>query len=335
VPNQPLNALLRVVASLLGGLSERKCIVNLADAPALKQSLLQTVVLPAAEAMRSSSSMPTRSIGLARGIQPTLALGVAPGTGPGDYQVALRIQDRLLEHSRTVELIRQQAGGEVDERFVGTIQALAPTASSDRPWYQRRQRPLRIGASIGHVAVTAGTLGGFVRRRQDGSICLLSNNHVLADENQARVGEAILQPGAHDEGEQPDDIVAELADFVELKHQRANAVDAAAARLLERIEHDPRSLGDLGKLSGIGMADFEQGVAKIGRTTGLTRGQVTAIELEGVAVGFGQLGVVRFDGQIEIQGNEGPFSSGGDSGSLIVDASCRAVALLFAGPMPA
>ncbi len=66
-------------------------------------------------------------------------------------------------------------------------------------------------------------------------------------------------------------------------------------------------------------------------STALTRGRVTAMELEGVAVAFAQIGVVRFDGQIEIQGNDGPFSSGGDSGSLIVNVSRRAVGLMFAG----
>ena len=41
---------------------------------------------------------------------------------------------------------------------------------------------------------------------------------------------------------------------------------------------------------------------------------------------------IRFDGQIEIEGaGEGAFSQGGDSGSLIVNAERKAVALLFAG----
>ncbi len=312
-------------------IAKRMRIVNLSDVRELKQSLMQTILLPASEAMRSSSSVPTRSIGLSRGVQPTLALGVAPGVGRGDYRIALRIQDRLLENSRTVELIRQQAGGEIDERFVGTVQALASGPGSDRPWYQQRQRPLRMGLSVGHVAVTAGTIGGFVRRRQDGAIAILSNNHVLTNENQAELGDDILQPGVYDDGTAPEDGVAQLADVVAVNAQGANAVDAAVARLHDGVDYDPRSLGDLGELSGIGTADFEQEVAKIGRTTGTTRGRVTAIELERVIVNCEQLGTVRFDGQIEIEGHDGPFSSGGDSGSLIVDTSGRAVGLLFAG----
>lgn len=72
-------------------------------------------------------------------------------------------------------------------------------------------------------------------------------------------------------------------------------------------------------------------VAKLGRTTGLTRGRVTAFELDNVTVGF-DLGALGFDNQIEIEGGgSGPFSAGGDSGALIVGADRRAVALLFAG----
>jgi hypothetical protein len=77
--------------------------------------------------------------------------------------------------------------------------------------------------------------------------------------------------------------------------------------------------------------DEGTGVAKIGRTTGRTLGRVTAFEIDNVAVRF-DIGELRFDNQIEIEGeSDGPFSDGGDSGSLIVGADRRALALLFAG----
>ena len=72
-------------------------------------------------------------------------------------------------------------------------------------------------------------------------------------------------------------------------------------------------------------------VAKLGRTTGLTRGRVTAFELDNVTVNF-DLGTLRFDNQVEVEGEgSAPFSAGGDSGSLIVGEDLRGVALLFAG----
>src|SRR5213592_4334064 len=75
-----------------------------------------------------------------------------------------------------------------------------------------RFRPAPGGVSIGHRAITAGTLGCLVRRQ--GQVFVLSNNHVLANSNDAQRGDAILQPGPHDGGRFPDDQIAELEDFV-------------------------------------------------------------------------------------------------------------------------
>ena len=58
---------------------------------------------------------------------------------------------------------------------------------------------------------------------------------------------------------------------------------------------------------------------------------MTAFELDNVIVTY-DLGDLRFDNQIEVEGAEtDAFSDSGDSGSLIVDADRKAVALLFAG----
>ena len=59
-----------------------------------------------------------------------------------------------------------------------------------------------------------------------------------------------------------------------------------------------------------------ESVGKIGRTTAVTRGRVTAIELDDVVVGYGdELGELSFDNQIEVESTSpGPFSRGGDSG---------------------
>jgi hypothetical protein len=58
---------------------------------------------------------------------------------------------------------------------------------------------------------------------------------------------------------------------------------------------------------------------------------VTAIEVDDVIVNYDS-GDFTFDGQFEIKSEqEGPFSLGGDSGSLIMDAEGHARGLLFAG----
>ena len=62
----------------------------------------------------------------------------------------------------------------------------------------------------------------------------------------------------------------------------------------------------------------------------MTRGKVTAFDMDNVTVCYDS-GEMKFDGQVEIQGDgTGAFSAGGDSGRLIVDADRKAIAL-FAG----
>lgn len=256
----------------------------------------------------------------------TLALGVVPGRRD-NHRLAVRIQRRALEGSDAVEAIRQQARGEVDIRYIGRVTKRAGTD------FQVKSRPLRIGFSIGHFKITAGTLGAFVRARSDSATLILSNNHVLANENHAKKGDAILQPGRLDSGVASVDAVGVLASFVRLKRTGKNLLDCASATLASGIEFDHAGLASLGNLTGVrdGLLRERDILRKVGRTTGVTRGRVTAIEMDNVLIDY-DLGTLRFDQQIEIEGaDDDAFSAGGDSGSLIVDEAGQAVALLFAG----
>lgn len=81
-----------------------------------------------------------------------------------------------------------------------------------------RYRPvIPGGVSIGHYKVTAGTLGTLVKDRVTGEQFLISNNHVFANNNDALVGDAILQPAAIDGGQVPGDVVAKLERFIKLR----------------------------------------------------------------------------------------------------------------------
>ena len=82
-----------------------------------------------------------------------------------------------------------------------------------------RVRPLVPGHSIGHPDITAGTLGCFVKH--DGKLCILSNNHVLANVNRASIGDPILQPGKHDGGTSADK-VATLKNFIHIDMLESN-----------------------------------------------------------------------------------------------------------------
>ena len=190
-----------------------------------------------------------------------------------------------------------------------------------------------IGCSIGHYKITAGTLGCFVKPRKGDAVLVLSNNHVLADENGAKVGDRILQPGPHDGGRKAGDAVGKLVKFIKLKRVAANFLDVALCSVTPAIEYDTTTLTDSGKLAGLGDVVIDEGhaVSKIGRTTGLTHGRVSAFDVDNLIVEY-DMGKLRFDNQIELEGTGAePFSAGGDSGSLIVDDQLRGVALLFAG----
>lgn len=294
----------------------------------LKAELFESLITPLARsaAIRSAGVRAQQTTDLAA-TPPSIALGIFQ-TAKNEFALAARVQKRALEDGPHLETIRERAKGEVDIRYIGLIVKRAAI-----PWQQKIVRPLRMGASIGHYKVTAGTLGCFVRERSNGEARILSNNHVLANENRAKKGDPILQPGSFDGGRNPEDKVGEFERCVRLQRSRRNLVDAALATIDPGIDYNARTLTGIGKLAGLGDPILDNGgeVQKIGRTTGKTTGVITAFELDGVLVQF-DIGTLSFDNQLEIEGvGDEAFSLGGDSGSLIVDSGRRGVGLLFAG----
>jgi len=319
--------------------------MDLATARALKEQVAQEIVRPRlAELWLATRAV--RAVGVRRLTQarPGVALGLARGAEPGTYELAVRLQRRTAALDETLQAgIQRVAGPSVQIDYIGTVfkgaraarRAQPGTAAATRPWYQQRQRPLRIGCSCGHVNVTAGTLGAFGTHVASGQAVILSNNHVLANENKARQGDPILQPGAYDGGKRGSDAVAHLLDHVALRPGMNNEVDAAIAALQPGVPFEPTLLTDApAAWAGLRETPVEPGepVFKLGRTTGLTRGVVSAIEVDDVVVSY-ERGELGFDRQTEISSAEQgrPFSSGGDSGSVIFDMQGRAFGLLFAG----
>jgi hypothetical protein len=254
-----------------------------------------------------------------------IALGIVGRKN--NYRLAIRVLRATPGLQSQIEEIRDRAKGEIDIRQVGRLVKQATR------WHQRKNRPSRIGGSIGHVDITAGTLGCFVKKTTgSGGDFILSNNHVLANENLASRGDAILQPGPDDDGDDPQDRVGVLDKFVPLK-RRNNLVDAAIATIEEGLEYYYDELKSIGTIRGVRTTPLEEDevVFKVGRTTGKTKGLVKAIEMSDLVIEY-DMGDIVFNEQIEIAPAEDePFSLGGDSGSLIVDADRNAVALLFGG----
>jgi hypothetical protein len=222
-----------------------------------------------------------------------------------------------------------------------------------------KYRPAPGGVSIGHRDITAGTLGCLVKK--GGQIFILSNNHVLANSNEASPGDPILQPGPYDGGKYPDDHIANLEEFVpisfdeqasdcsltrglaslfngiarifgsedRLKAVRTraveNKVDAAIARPLN--DQDVRAeILEIGTINGLAQGELGMAIKKSGRTTGLTTGEIQQLDVT-VNVQYGAGRIARFSDQLLA----GAMSQGGDSGSAILDNGNKLVGLLFAG----
>ncbi|MGH8003682.1 MAG: hypothetical protein ACRECJ_03025, partial [Limisphaerales bacterium] len=195
-------------------------------------------------------------------------------------------------------------------------------------------RPVPIGVSISNnFECATGTLGCVVEKA--GKKYILSNNHVLARENLASIGEDIVQPGRYDNkpkcaNELATDKIADLSEFVQLKFDGTdNTVDAAIAEFstadvtcntLSNFYGFPSSTA---VTASVGLP-----IKKVGRTSGLSEGTVFAINAT-VDVGYSG-GVAHFVGQIITSKH---FSKSGDSGSLVVtnDENDSPVGLLFAG----
>jgi hypothetical protein len=207
------------------------------------------------------------------------------------------------------------------------------------------------------VDCCSGTLGALIEDAGKRKY-LLSNNHVLAKSDHASVGDAIVQPGLIDNncsplGDGPGlQAVAQLTGWLPLSSRQTNA-DAAIAQVSSRFVDQSGSILELGGRQADGTlaaappgisstggkgenATLDLQVAKSGRTTGLTCGGVSAIDLDVTVDYFLDCAETRpyltktFTHQLGLSGNQ--FSDAGDSGALVVDAAnAEPVGLYFAG----
>jgi hypothetical protein len=200
-----------------------------------------------------------------------------------------------------------------------------------------RYRPAYIGVSTGHPAITAGTISARVKD-SSGNVYALSNNHVYANSNNATIGDDVLQPGPYDGGADPADKIGVLYDFepIDFTFSGVNYIDAAIAKSsTDLLDNSTLPDGYGTPNSETKEASIGLPVQKYGRTTSLTHGKISAINVY-VEVCYAQIWgfCIRsayFYEQMQISGTG--FSGAGDSGSLIVtdDANKNPVGLLFAG----
>lgn len=253
----------------------------------------------------------------------------------GDLKLVLLLQNERLRHHPIVERATRLIGPHEVE-IVTTGPAQVQMAANPGLC-----RPLRMGASIGHVDVTAGTLGCFAGCRSTRAIGILSNNHILANSNAGQPGDVILQPGKLDGGVSSDlgAHIARLARFhpIDFSIGGINLVDCAFAVLLDDVGHEAAFIGDQLCVLSAGIVDDiedliidEVSVTKCGRTTAPKDGTIFIASADNVTVKFPRNQFARFDGQIGVRGINEVFSGPGDSGSLVVTTDGRPVGLLFA-----
>ncbi|MBV8772232.1 MAG: hypothetical protein JO166_07880 [Deltaproteobacteria bacterium] len=160
---------------------------------------------------------------------------------------------------------------------------------------------------------------------------------MLADSNNASFRDATIQQGTADGGASPGADIARLDSFKAIQFGGpANYIDAAIATITNQAHVEPEII-DIGRANGAVKApELYQSVRKHGRTTGHTIGVITDKSVS-IWVSYPSSTQASksawFEDQIGITGaGAAPFSNGGDSGSLIVDAvGLQPIGLLFSG----
>ena len=228
-----------------------------------------------------------------------LAKANVVGIAGGDDRVLVLVTAKQpLSTLATDDVVDEQVDGiDTDVVEVGTIEAL-----------------LAPGASIGIPSGGTGTYGGPVVD-ETGTRYLLTNNHVAAASNGARVLTEIVSPGPADGTGQP---IGRLARFEPIWFDALNWIDAALVRAdgpLGTLPHATTTTGRVGWT-----------VHKTGRTSGHTTGKIIGRNAT-VDIGFGSGRVARFAGQIITDHMLDP----GDSGSVLLSRAGHPVGLGFAG----
>lgn len=280
----------------------------------------------------------------------------AVGNANGRIVISFR---KAATGTKTSEVaIRQQ----IPIRIGDVVISLQESGDFVKEAYDERNRPCQPGDSIGQYAITAGTFGAVVVTNGSRNLVFLSNNHVFADSNDASRGDSIYQPGPADGGGDSD-TVAHLEKFIPIAWEddvdptpcpvgsivtltlnaiakifgrktrigvdaqpSSNLVDAAIARPTSGSIYTPTP-HELVIATKWAAGEVGMKVKKVGRTTGLTEGEITQTGVT-VRVGYGGSRVAIFTDQLMLTN----MSAGGDSGSLVVKGNGEtAVGLLFAG----
>lgn len=304
----------------------------------IESKLAGTAAAAADVGVQSAETGNVTGVGFAMADAADITSGLAGNVMPGQTALAIFTIDR--QHP---EQLQAEIASVAGTRALSTLPVIqVPVGIVEAQPHKFRIRPAPGGVSIGHFRITAGTFGclttGLAPPRNS-RLLILSNNHVLADSNNGHLGDCICQPGPYDGGKCPADQVAILEKFIPINFAGAiNYVDCANGWAWpDRVRRELIYLsGGVQRFFRIGNNPIDPTVnmlvGKTGRTTQLTQGKVTAVSVT-VNVSYGGGRVGHFRDQFSVRANNGDFSAGGDSGSVIWQwaPGLRPCGLLFAG----
>jgi hypothetical protein len=232
-------------------------------------------------------------------------------------------------------------------RRTDKIVALRTTGVSHKA---KQTPPIQLGTSGGwrydlaNGYCCGGTLGSLINVGSQKRI--LSNYHVFeadivsgGNSRVAQTGDPIIQPGLIDVACSAGS-AQNVATLVKSSSLPGSNVDCSSATIIAGMVAENGAILEVGTISASTVAaSVGQAVKKSGRTTGLTRSTVSALNGT-VSVAYenecagGTAFTKTFTGQIIVNNKSSKFLAGGDSGSLMVQdvtTNPRAVGLLFAG----
>jgi len=186
-----------------------------------------------------------------------------------------------------------------------------------------RYRPVKGGIQIGNGSGSVGTLGCLAKLDSDGSWVALSNHHVMMS------GDKELSD--HVKIGQPDYsscCCCSCGEIGEVTNASIGGlVDCAIAKLNSGVT-SVNEINGIGPVRGVATAVLGEPVRKVGRTTGLTTGEIVDIAYVTTSTASHS-----FTSQIKIDPapDVPKFSNNGDSGSAIVNSDDKVVGLLWGG----
>ena len=238
--------------------------------------------------------------------------------------VEKKVKENLLTYNNVIPKIYM--GIKTDVIEIGIPKSLASNK------FPERYRPLKGGCGIySKDATFHGTLGCIVFRKKflSNKYFILSNNHVLADNNSIPIGTEVIQPSIKNGGKFEKDVVAKLSEFKSLNFTTTltkpkNFVDCAIAELTKKSLISNEILR-LGKISGISSANLNDNIRKVGFVSGLTSGKVISLNVT-TEITYSGNKKAFFANQIFVSASSIP----GDSGSVVLDHDNKVIGLLFA-----